>query len=173
MVCGQCSKRTGASKCSRCKMMTYCSRECQVAHWPVHKVHCKPIQLSPQKLQLHFSVNKSTKPVSFFEDIPILFCQRDAPRELTSRWVSNLVDTREEEVLAQSSGRCTYCSNPAVALKTTLAVALHENPPTALVSAQRLCSRDASSSCALMAETNVQDTINSPDFPSGGEVYQA
>jgi hypothetical protein len=47
------------------------------------------------------------------------------------------------------------------------------NPPTVLASVQRLCSRNGSSSCALMAETNVQDTINSPDFPTGGEVYQA
>ncbi|KAJ7796861.1 hypothetical protein B0H14DRAFT_2913238, partial [Mycena olivaceomarginata] len=85
MVCGQCSNRSGALKCSRCKMMTYCNRECQAAHWPVHKIHCKPIQLSPQKLELHFTVNKSTKSITFLEDIPVLFCQRDAPRELTSR----------------------------------------------------------------------------------------
>ncbi|KAJ7349061.1 hypothetical protein DFH08DRAFT_134680 [Mycena albidolilacea] len=147
------------------------NRECQAAHWPVHKMHCKPIQLSPQKLELHFTVNKSTKSITFLEDIPVLFCQCDAPRELTSRWVSNLVDTHEEEVLVQSPGRCTYCPNPAVALKTALAIVLHDNPPTVLVSGQRLCSRNRNSSCALMAEAIVQEGINSPDFP--GEVYQA
>ncbi|KAJ7349067.1 hypothetical protein DFH08DRAFT_134740 [Mycena albidolilacea] len=66
MVCSQCSNRSGALKCSRCKMMTYCNRECQAAHWPVHKKHCKPIQLSPKKLELHFTVNKSTKSITFF-----------------------------------------------------------------------------------------------------------
>ena len=26
--------------CSRCRSVTYCSRECQVAHWPMHKPFC-------------------------------------------------------------------------------------------------------------------------------------
>lgn len=28
-------------ECSRCKSASYCSKECQVAHWKVHKHHCK------------------------------------------------------------------------------------------------------------------------------------
>ena len=27
-------------KCSTCKSVRYCTRECQVAHWPVHKLQC-------------------------------------------------------------------------------------------------------------------------------------
>jgi uncharacterized paraquat-inducible protein A len=27
--------------CSRCKIAQYCSRECQLAHWPNHKEYCK------------------------------------------------------------------------------------------------------------------------------------
>ncbi|KAJ7349136.1 hypothetical protein DFH08DRAFT_136460 [Mycena albidolilacea] len=76
MVCGQCSNRSGALKCSRHKMMTYCNRKCQAAHWPVHKIHCKPIQISPQKLELHFTVNKSTKSITFWRTFPFYSATR-------------------------------------------------------------------------------------------------
>ncbi len=35
-VCNQPSK----SKCSRCNSVHYCSRECQLLHWPDHKAQC-------------------------------------------------------------------------------------------------------------------------------------
>jgi len=38
--CGQKRERVALSVCSRCMVMQYCSRECQVAHWPKHKVDC-------------------------------------------------------------------------------------------------------------------------------------
>ena len=28
-------------KCSRCGQASYCSKQCQKAHWPLHKPHCK------------------------------------------------------------------------------------------------------------------------------------
>jgi hypothetical protein len=31
---------TAFKKCSRCKMVKYCSETCQRAHWPVHKSRC-------------------------------------------------------------------------------------------------------------------------------------
>eukprot|EP00808_Paulinella_micropora_P030318 g7759.t1 len=35
--------KTKMSRCSRCGMTTYCSKECQKEHWKVHKQHsCKP-----------------------------------------------------------------------------------------------------------------------------------
>jgi len=30
----------GCSRCSQCRTALYCSRECQVKHWPVHKNSC-------------------------------------------------------------------------------------------------------------------------------------
>lgn len=41
--CGHCC-RAGESllRCSRCKASYYCDAACQKAHWPSHKVICKP-----------------------------------------------------------------------------------------------------------------------------------
>ena len=41
--CWHCKKeveRSALSLCSICKVMQYCSRECQVADWPVHERIC-------------------------------------------------------------------------------------------------------------------------------------
>lgn len=38
--CVQCSV-LAAKKCSRCEQIYYCSRECQVKHWPIHKTICQ------------------------------------------------------------------------------------------------------------------------------------
>lgn len=38
--CAQTKDRTSFMKCSRCNMAQFCSRECFVAAWPVHKVAC-------------------------------------------------------------------------------------------------------------------------------------
>ncbi|KAL6060108.1 putative Ankyrin repeat and MYND domain-containing protein 1 [Balamuthia mandrillaris] len=45
-LCGADSKPDGTSllKCGRCKSMLYCSKSCQVAHWPTHKTRCAPSQ---------------------------------------------------------------------------------------------------------------------------------
>jgi len=39
--CGQCGKEEDLQNCSRCKVIAYCSRECQLAHWKQHKLVCK------------------------------------------------------------------------------------------------------------------------------------
>mmetsp|Transcript_22347 Transcript_22347/g.44333 ORF Transcript_22347/g.44333 Transcript_22347/m.44333 type:complete len:329 (+) Transcript_22347:38-1024(+) len=35
--------------CAKCKKATYCSRDCQVADWPVHKLTCGKATLSPEQ----------------------------------------------------------------------------------------------------------------------------
>ncbi|KAJ7111180.1 hypothetical protein C8R43DRAFT_160738 [Mycena crocata] len=170
MVCSNCLKASGSQKCGRCKMTSYCNRECQTAHWPTHKIRCKPIELSPQKLQLHFTVGRDAKPITFEENIPAAFCQRDAPRDLTSRWVGNLVDTREEEALARHPGSvCLYCYKPATRLHTTLAVTLHGNPPTVFVVGQPLCTLNRNNTCASQAQATMDQGFADPSFPARGE----
>jgi ankyrin repeat protein len=43
-VCAACgvSSFSGVNfkKCSRCKAVRYCSKDCQLSHWPVHKASC-------------------------------------------------------------------------------------------------------------------------------------
>ncbi|EUC55442.1 MYND finger protein [Rhizoctonia solani AG-3 Rhs1AP] len=42
-TCAQCHKRLVQSdlkRCSKCKKATYCSKECQIAHWKTHKLSC-------------------------------------------------------------------------------------------------------------------------------------
>lgn len=39
-TCANCSK-PAISKCGKCQQVSYCGRECQVAHWIVHKSVCR------------------------------------------------------------------------------------------------------------------------------------
>ena len=39
------------SACSRCKQSYYCSRECQIAHWPLHKSFCDYNRIQSKKME--------------------------------------------------------------------------------------------------------------------------
>eukprot|EP00884_Botryococcus_braunii_P005689 jgi/Botrbrau1/15120/Bobra.320_1s0004.1 len=45
-ACAACGIAGGGSmklwECSKCKAVQYCGRDCQAAHWPAHKLVCKP-----------------------------------------------------------------------------------------------------------------------------------
>ncbi|RBA21223.1 hypothetical protein FPRO05_07537 [Fusarium proliferatum] len=47
LPCANCSpdgancQNTGKSSCAKCRLVVYCSSECQKFHWPVHKLDCK------------------------------------------------------------------------------------------------------------------------------------
>lgn len=40
-VCGGCGARGAKRHCSRCAKVDYCTRECQLAHWKIHKTMCQ------------------------------------------------------------------------------------------------------------------------------------
>jgi hypothetical protein len=38
--CAHCSKPAVLASCAKCGKATYCSKDCQIAHWPKHKLDC-------------------------------------------------------------------------------------------------------------------------------------
>ena len=40
VVCSHCGEDGASAKCTRCKLATYCGRDCQSAHWKTHKLCC-------------------------------------------------------------------------------------------------------------------------------------
>lgn len=40
LPCSTCSEENAAKKCSKCKAVRYCDRECQRLHWFIHKKEC-------------------------------------------------------------------------------------------------------------------------------------
>eukprot|EP00956_Cyclotella_meneghiniana_P024195 scaffold48279_cov50-Cyclotella_meneghiniana.AAC.5 len=42
--CGQMKNHKDIKACSKCNNALYCSRECQLAHWPEHKDGCKQVR---------------------------------------------------------------------------------------------------------------------------------
>ncbi len=51
--------------CSVCKTTLYCSKECQGAHWPVHKRECGPRARSGVRKQVIQSRGKSGRKNGF------------------------------------------------------------------------------------------------------------
>jgi len=67
-ICANCGKEDSKLKsCTACKLVKYCSRECQIAHRPQHKKVCKKraAELYDEKL--------FKQPPLEFEDCPICF----------------------------------------------------------------------------------------------------
>ena len=42
-VCAKPAGGDGGGRCGACKLVSYCSRSCQRAHWPMHKPLCKVV----------------------------------------------------------------------------------------------------------------------------------
>ena len=42
--CGNSCGQQGTKRCSKCQTVYYCSKECQKAHWKIHKKGCSEIQ---------------------------------------------------------------------------------------------------------------------------------
>jgi len=43
-ACASCNTSNAEYKCSRCRRVFYCSRDCQRRHWPEHKTVCRAPQ---------------------------------------------------------------------------------------------------------------------------------
>lgn len=42
LPCGNCGKVDQTRRCGKCKLVAYCDKDCQAAHWKVHKRICAP-----------------------------------------------------------------------------------------------------------------------------------
>nr|CAG4640861.1 EOG090X06BA [Eulimnadia texana] len=58
-VCGTCGQEKAPKKCSKCKMVQYCDKECQRLHWPLHKKECDSLAEHFQKMQIKQEENKT------------------------------------------------------------------------------------------------------------------
>ena len=67
--CGNiCCKKDGIMICSRCKIIKYCSKECQVADWKRHKTECFKIP-KIKKASIQTISNDATNTIITFLDI--------------------------------------------------------------------------------------------------------
>ena len=49
--CESCGRQSSLY-CSRCKIVRYCSRDCQRASWPIHKIDCKTPEARANQAEL-------------------------------------------------------------------------------------------------------------------------
>ena len=67
MVCANCdaiANNVHFKKCAACKLATYCSKECQKKHWPVHKTVCKSAPMESRSKKTKKAVSLSSSFVS-------------------------------------------------------------------------------------------------------------
>ncbi|XP_014229285.1 ankyrin repeat and MYND domain-containing protein 2 [Trichogramma pretiosum] len=49
LICETCGEEKAPKKCSKCKVVQYCDRECQRLHWFIHKKNCSRLNQSSQQ----------------------------------------------------------------------------------------------------------------------------
>jgi hypothetical protein len=64
-VCSKCHSRIGNKRCGGCRVVFYCSKECQTSHWFEHKKACKLSQKSHKRLK----ISKQVEFESCFSDV--------------------------------------------------------------------------------------------------------
>ena len=83
MMCANCNAMA-TKKCASCKLVVYCSKECQKKHWPVHKTVCKiaPMESCSKKTK------KAVSPSSSFVSVKAT-TQHSLEAKYTSRRGTN------------------------------------------------------------------------------------
>jgi len=56
----------GSSRCSKCRTALYCSRECQVKHWPAHKSNCHDSNNADSDVKLNLKALNHVKQGNVF-----------------------------------------------------------------------------------------------------------
>ncbi|KAL7572483.1 hypothetical protein ACA910_000311 [Epithemia clementina (nom. ined.)] len=70
--CALCHKVSTAKKCSKCQVVSYCSRECQVQDWPFHKIFCGIQSIPSRQPVADHSVQALLLPKD--KNTPLLVC---------------------------------------------------------------------------------------------------
>lgn len=69
--CGNCMALNASKTCSGCNTISYCNRECQLAHWRTHKKHCRcGVCGGKKELQLRDSIQQCSNCRKFVPDCP-------------------------------------------------------------------------------------------------------
>lgn len=124
ILCSACGKKTSAEnfstiwKCSRCKLAYYCDKKCQMADWPVHKLHCKE--------QLAAAI----KEVATAEESELLSTNNDLAHRLAkvlSAMFSASASPTTQPVDAERLNHALNLMNTVISMKT-----MEGTPPIAL-----------------------------------------
>ncbi|KAF7974854.1 hypothetical protein HWV62_11093 [Athelia sp. TMB] len=93
------------------------------------------------KFHLDYLLTGDGAVVRFIEAIPTAYCVPEPPQE-ASRYLSILTNAHDEEVLRRWNSVCPWCSRPAQAMYSAMAMLLHGalTTPMVLVTALPLCS---------------------------------
>lgn len=84
-TCQMCRKHgTDMKKCSICLAVRYCSKECQLANWPVHKEECKDLAIKREK-----------------KDRIVEVCKKTSSRHLVQGEYKVLNVYKEDEIIAE------------------------------------------------------------------------
>jgi hypothetical protein len=67
--CDRCHSTENLQRCSRCKAVHYCGRECQTADWKNHKPHCLP-ELGYRNVCPNCHASPYTRPAGLTPDCP-------------------------------------------------------------------------------------------------------
>lgn len=51
IMCRSCGEENPSKKCSKCKVVQYCDRECQRLHWFMHKKNCARLSQQPASIE--------------------------------------------------------------------------------------------------------------------------
>ena len=98
--CANCqvsNNETDLKKCSRCKEVRYCSRKCQVDHYPDHKFYCRKLKQQRKKMKKPLVLTHAGHSIVTEEDVRTCFIDLYENHSHTERQVD-------------SSGSTTMCS---------------------------------------------------------------
>lgn len=128
---------------------------------------------SPAMLRLEMKYMMQGEPeIVFMEDIPAEYCLPNAPKEVTSKFLQDLIDLREPDILAARTYHCLYCHKPAACVFGMPMVTLAAPTPSVINLAQPLCQRNTA--CAREAFRRIQEGLRDPHGPltkGGVEIY--